>query len=254
MLILAVTSKIWYVSDQLRVLVAAGTVHIVSPLIKRELPAADVTAAINPHQLRLAVRGRVRYDAVLTDLIWNDPRLEYAFDGLDVIAALREEDRVAPVIIAAQGQSLELDHLAEALTHPEVVGVIYKTVGPAQLAQAITIAAAGKRLPVDQYPTGVPAAMLPIETYFTKGRRGQAAAHLAGAIAAHRACDAPSLAAATGMSINTVNKLTAYLGPLIRARHEHPDDLPITSQTVYRWCGEHAHYLSSWNRRHTDSH
>ena len=40
-----------------------------------------------------------------------------------------------------------------------------------------------------------------------------------------------------------------YLGPLIRERGEHAEGLPLTTQTVYRWCGEHARYLISWCRR-----
>jgi hypothetical protein len=73
---------------------------------------------------------------------------------------------------------------------------------------------------------------------------------MAGAIAAGRAANHDTLATAAKCSRNTAVKVAEkYLGPLIRERGEHAGDLPLTTQTVYRWCGEHARYLISWCRR-----
>jgi hypothetical protein len=73
---------------------------------------------------------------------------------------------------------------------------------------------------------------------------------MAGAIAAGRAANHDTLATAAKCSRNTAVKVAEkYLGPLIRERAEHADDLPLTTQTVYRWCGEHSRYLISWCRR-----
>ena len=73
---------------------------------------------------------------------------------------------------------------------------------------------------------------------------------MAGAIAAGRAANHDTLATAAKCSRNTAVKVAEkYLGPLIRERGEHADHLPLTTQTVYRWCGEHARYLISWCRR-----
>jgi hypothetical protein len=237
------------VANAIRVLVASALAPIIAPTLAERL-GADVHCATGPDALRRAVDGRVRFDVVLADLIWNDVALEYAFDGLDVLATLTRLNRTAPVIAATQGQSTELDHLAEILDHPDVVGVCQKRAGPAGVLDAVSRVAAGRPLPARQFPTGLPAGLPPIHQYFAAGRRGRTAGRLAGAIAYRRASDAASLHAATDIPLNTVNKLSSYLGPLITARAEHPRDMPITAPVVYRWCGEHRHYLTSWYRRH----
>jgi hypothetical protein len=237
------------VGDAIRVLVAAALAPIIAPTLEERL-GADVHCATGPEQLRRAVDGRVRFDVVLADLIWNDAALEYSFDGLDVLATLSRLNRTAPVIAAAQGQRFEHDHLAEALDHPDVVGVCQKLAGPARVLDAVSRVAAGRPLPRRQFPTGLPGGVPSIHRHFATGRRGLTAGRLAGAIAARQASDAASLHAATGIPLNTVNKLGSYLGPLITARAEHPPGLPVTAAVVYRWCGEHRHYLTSWYRRH----
>jgi len=90
-----------------------------------------------------------------------------------------------------------------------------------------------------------------IHQFFGGGRRGETAGRMAGAIAAGQASNYDTLAAAAGCSRNTAIKVAdKYLGPLIRERDEHPDHVPLTTQVVYRWCGEHSRYLVSWCRRH----
>jgi hypothetical protein len=237
------------VPNAIRVLVASALAPIIAPTLTDRL-GADVHCATGPDSLRRAVDGRVRFDVVLADLIWNDIELEYAFDGLDVLAVLSRLNRTAPVIAATQGQSVEFDHLAEILDHPDVVGVCQKPAGPASLLDAVSRVSAGRPLPTRLFPTGLPTGAPPIHQYFASGRRGLTAGRLAGAIADRRASDAASLHAATGIPLNTVNKLGGYLGPLITARAEHPRELPVTAPVIYRWCGEHRHYLTSWYRRH----
>ena len=74
------------------------------------------------------------------------------------------------------------------------------------------------------------------------------------AIASGNAADNATLAAVTKVSINTANKVaTNYIGPLMRARNEHDERLPLTQPSVYRWCGLHARYIVSWCRRHDHS-
>ncbi len=87
-----------------------------------------------------------------------------------------------------------------------------------------------------------------IHAYFKKGR-GATAARLAGAIASGRAANHETLASAAHVGYDTAAKLVDYLGPLIKARREHNQDLKMTPEIVYRWCGEHASYILSWCRR-----
>jgi CheY-like chemotaxis protein len=228
-----------------RILVAAALGRVIEPAIRAAFSDATVVLAASGSAIRRAVQSRVRFDVVLTDLMWNDASVEFEFDGLDVIAILRDVDRTAPIVIAAQGHGVERDHLDEAVVQPEVVGIYQKSTGPGPLVHALQLACTGQRLPGGVSPRGTPT----IYSYFGSGRRGATAARLAGAIAAGRASDSRTLAAAARIPLNTVNKLTYYLGPLIEKRHEHDPHLPLTSQVVYRWCGEHAHYILSWCRR-----
>ena len=87
-----------------------------------------------------------------------------------------------------------------------------------------------------------------IHAYFKKGK-GATAARLAGAIASGRAVNHDTLASTAHVGYDTAAKLVDYLGPLIKARREHNQDLKMTPEVVYRWCGEHAAYILSWCRR-----
>ena len=88
-----------------------------------------------------------------------------------------------------------------------------------------------------------------IHAYFKKGK-GATAARLAGAIASGRAVNHDTLASTAHVGYDTAAKIVDYLGPLIRARREHDQELKMTPEVVYRWCGEHAAYILSWCRRH----
>jgi CheY-like chemotaxis protein len=196
-----------------------------------------------------ALGDRLRFDVVVADLTWNDYAIEFSFDGLDVLNALRQGRRQTPVIFAAQGHGLERDHLDEAIEQPEVVGIYRKASGPQPLMEAIEIAVTGGTLAASRFPPGASPPDIPrIHSYFGRGK-GATAARLAGAIASGRAVNHETLASTAHVGYDTAAKLVEYLGPLIKDRREHSRELKMTPEVVYRWCGEHARYILSWCRR-----
>jgi len=232
-----------------RILVASALGKIIAPILEEAIDGALVTAACQETDIERAIPNQMRFDAVLIDLTWNDYRLEKEFDGLDVLQLLRDTDRIAPVIFAAQGHGVEREHLEEAILQPEVKCLIQKADGKGPLIAAAQAVSYG--LPV---PKGAAASLNQrsansIYQFFTRPRNGPTLARIAGAIATGRATDAESLADATGYALNTVNKLTQQFGPMIKARGEHDENLRLTAQVVYRWCGEHSCYIRSWCRR-----
>lgn len=232
-------------SDAMRILVASPLGHVVAAPLQAAINGSTIVVATNEAEVISNVSGRVRFDVVSADLVWNNPNSEWTFDGLDVIEVLRLRDRLAPVLLATQGHSMELDLLDEAARRDEVVGTVAKSDGFAVLVDALRTAALGRRV-----PSSVPTAGRPSLHELFTGQRGQTAGRLAGAIAASRATDSASLARVAKVSPNTANKVTSlYLGPIITRRGEHDPDLPLTQAAVYRWCGLHARYLVSWCRR-----
>lgn len=228
----------------LRILVASPLGRIVAPSVAAAFPAWEIDVAEDRESVRRQVIGRVRFDVVIADLVWNNPELEFTFDGLDVIDVLHEANRLAPVILARQGHSMELDLLDEARLRPEVVSVFHKSAGTGELPALIRDAAVGK-----SHPTPPASRKPPLYELF-RGRKGQTAGRMAGAIAAGRASDSATLATAAGVGVNTATKVaTHYLVPIIRQRGEHDPTVPLTLPAVYRWCGLHARYLVSWCRR-----
>jgi hypothetical protein len=233
-----------------RILVAAALALIIEPLLTQEFCDATIELADCRTAVEHAITDRVRFDVVISDLTWYDQAVEFSFDGLDVLDILRKARRPAPVVFAAQGHLIERDHLDEAVEQDEIAGIYRKMTGPGPLFEAVRIAAAGRRLPVSQFPPGDSPADVPrIHTYFSSGR-GLTAASMAGAIASGRAVNHETLAEAAHVSRNTARRLVDYLGPLIKGRGEHSGDRMMTPEVVYRWCGEHARYILSWCRRH----
>lgn len=229
-----------------RILVASPLGKVVHPILSAAFPHAAVIVAVDRDSLRREISGRVRFDVVVADLVWNDPQLEFTLDGLDVIDFLRDANRPAPVILATQGHRMEHDHLDEACLRPEVAYVFAKSSGAENLPALIRSAAIGNR----ETTTRTKLRKDALYNLF-QSRRGQTAARLAGAIAAGRCTDAATLAEATSVAVNTASKVaTQYLGPIIQQRGEHESALPMTLAAVYRWCGLHANYLVSWCRRH----
>ncbi len=235
--------------DGPRILVAAALGKIIEPILQQSLSDATVRIAEDKAAVERAVSDRLRFDVVVADLTWNDYAIEYSFDGLDVLNALRSALRPTPVIFAAQGHGLERDHLDEAVEQPEVVGIYRKAMGPRPLIEAIEIAVKGGNLTASRFPQGGSPPDIPrIHAYFGKGK-GITAARLAGAIASGRAVNHETLASTAHVGYDTAAKLVDYLGPLIRERREHSHELKMTPEVVYRWCGEHARYILSWCRR-----
>ncbi|QHN15662.1 response regulator [Gordonia amarae] len=240
---------ITHVPTDMRILIASPLGDVIAAPMNAAFPDATITVARDETEFRSSIAARVRFDVVTADLVFNRPDLEWKFDGLDVIDGLNQADRRAPVLIATQGHSMENDHLAEARLRPDVSGVIAKAVGFAALADAMGKLALGQTLPM--HP---PVSNKPSLFELFDGRRGITAGRLAGAIASGNAADNATLAAAAKVSPNTANKVaTNYLGPIIRARGEHDDRLPLTQPSVYRWCGLHARYIVSWCRRNGHS-
>lgn len=234
----------------LRILIASPLGHVVAAPLGANLANVTVAVAGTETEFLRAVSGQVRYDVVLADLIWNHPESEWTFDGLDVIDRLNQTARQAPVILATQGHGMETDHLEEARLRPEVFGVIAKSEGLHHLMEAVQTVALGQRLAERAAPSN---RRTPLYELLT-GQRGRTAGRMAGAIASGRAGDNATLAAAAKVSPSTANKVTShYLGPMITARHEHDEALPLTQGAVYRWCGLHARYLVSWCRRNGHS-
>ena len=232
-------------STGLRILIASPLGRIIAAPLEANFPDVTVTVAATEAEFDRAITGRVRYDVVSADIICNQPQTLWTFDGVVAIDRLREVDRLAPVILATQGHSMERDHLDEALLRDEVWGVFPKSAGLHPLMDSIRSVALGNRLPTEAHPRYPE----PLYTYL-QGRRGSTAGRFAGAIAAGRASDNATLAAATKVASSTANKVTShYLGPIMIARGEHDESQPLTQGSVYRWCGLHARYLVSWCRR-----
>jgi len=167
--------------DGPRILVAAALGKIIEPILRQSLTDARVRIAEDKGAVLRAIGDRLRFDVAVIDLTWMDYAVEYSFDGLDVLDALRHAGRQTPVIFAAQGHGLERDHLDEAVEQPEVVGIYRKAIGPAPLIEAIDIAVSGGRLEVSRFPPGSsPPDIMRIHAYFKKGK-GTTAARLAGA-------------------------------------------------------------------------
>lgn len=230
--------------DGLRILVASPLGLIVRPALAARFPAGTVTVARDRAEVERAVRGRLRHDVVVCDLLWNS-EAEFAFDGLDVLEVLRAADRAAPVVMALQGHGLEADHLDEVLERPEVRGVLRKSDGPPALFGVLAEVAAGG---TSRPPPSTPAVPT-LHGWFSHGR-GRTAARMAGAIASGRAVSHATLASAANVRYDTAAKIgREYLGELIWRRGEHTGPT-VPSSVVYRWCGEHARYILSWCRRH----
>ncbi|MFC0313710.1 response regulator [Gordonia phosphorivorans] len=234
----------------LRILIASPLGRVISGPLESAFDDVKVAVATNDDELTAIISGTVRYDVVAADLIWNRPEMEWTFDGLDVIDRLNQAQRTAPVLLATQGHSIENDLLEEARLRPEVFGVVPKAAGLPVIMDGLRSAALGRRLP--QPP--VPGPRRPPLYELLSDRRGQTAGRMAGAIASGRASDGASLASVAKVSPSTANKVTShYLGPMLLARDEHDEQLPLTQGSIYRWCGLHARYLISWCRRHGHS-
>lgn len=233
-----------------RVLVCSPLGEVIKPPLMAGLRRADrralVEVATDPAKVRSVVASNPRFDVALVDILWNDSRYEARFDGLDAVEVLHKRGAegigVPPIVFARQGHSAERDHLHEAIERGILAGVVQKGASLESLLAAVTTALDRGRL-ADQ-----PAA--PRHTLHAWFTTHPNAARMAGAIAAGRATDAATLAKICAVSSFTAHRVSSeHLGPLIRDRKEIAPDQKLTVQVVYRWCGEHRHYIVSWCRR-----
>ena len=235
--------------DGPRILVAAALGKIIEPILRQSLTDATIRIAEDKAAVQRAISDRLRFDVVVTDLTWMDYALEYSFDGLDVLNALRQAGRQTPVIFAAQGHGRERDHLDEAVEQPEVVGIYRKATGPAPLIESIDIAVSGGSMDVSRFP---PAIARQISCGFTPISKRVRARPRPGWPGRSRRVARSTMTRSRAPRMSDMTpppRYVDYLGPLIRARREHNQELKMTPEVIYRWCGEHAAYILSWCRR-----
>ena len=179
----------------LRILIASPLGHVVAAPLESAFADVTVVVARDRNEFLSSVAARVRFDVVSADLVFNRPDLEWTFDGLDVIEGLRSANRLAPVLLATQGHSMEEDHLAEARLRSDVSGVVAKSDGLQVFMDSLKSVALGQHL-------NLSVAKSPRPSLFElfDGRRGTTAARLAGAIASGNAADNATLAAAAKVS------------------------------------------------------
>jgi len=195
-------------------------------------------------------RPRQRFDVVLVDLMWNDFELEWTYDGMDVLAAMNARGRHEDVALACQGHGFERPYLEEGRGHPDVKGLILKSSGPGVL-DGIRAVASGQ-IYVDRvlgdalHPPGAA-----IADYFAGTPR---LARIAGVIASGAAGNWKAVSEALSVSIDNVNVASDLFRPMLATRSELPfGDHEPTQATIYRWCGENAHYILSWCRRNAQT-
>ncbi|CAN5284784.1 hypothetical protein BH09ACT12_BH09ACT12_25930 [soil metagenome] len=227
-----------------RLLVASPLADVVREPLERLLEPAIVISAGSPDEVRQALKTGLRFDAVLTDLVSNAESWGFGFDGLDVLSIVRQRDPGTPLVYALHSEQGESEHVAELTARGEATALVLKTQPLVGIADVLRDAVSRPGGAVRRRPGSA------LYDYFSSGQRGVTAGRLAGAIAAGRASDTESLAAAASVSSSTAEKLAGYLRPIMVAREEHRPELRLTSASVYRWCGLHARYLTSWCRRH----
>src|ERR1700761_5932563 len=76
--------------DGPRILIAAALGRIIEPILRQSLTDATIRIAEDKAAVQRAINDRLRFDVVVTDLTWMDYAVEYSFDGLDVLNALRQ--------------------------------------------------------------------------------------------------------------------------------------------------------------------
>lgn len=227
-------------------------VLLASPLA--EVIAADLAAdhhvevVRTPRDLASTVIGRLRHDVVVADLIWQHGDLVRSFDGLDVVAALSEVGREAPVLLGLSGIPAEQDHLAEGLTLPAVRGVIAKRSGLPRLRAAIDVLAQGGRDFDDCQPDR--SRLLAAPAIHQLFDASHLCAAVAGAIASRQTTGWADIADLTGYATRTVQSAPQRFADLIVAMDEAPEPEAVNQAVLFRWCGEHAPYILSWCRRH----
>jgi DNA-binding NarL/FixJ family response regulator len=224
--------------------------HVVGRFLGIEWGHAE--AATTPDQVvEVMQHERPRFDVVLVDLMWNTFREEWTFDGLDVLEQMRRSERKEPALLACQGHGFERDYLEEGRHHPLVRGMVLKGDPGPLLVEAIETVASGRRF---EHPA-LDAELRPQhESLGHWFERNLLLARVAGAIAAGHGSSYAEVARVLGVSTSTVEKSPALFREVMAPRGEVGPDGDVGQAGIFRWCGEHAHYILSWCRRHRDRH
>lgn len=231
------------VGRPVRVLIASALGEVVRSSVAARF--ADPVVARTPEEVTDALRGGLRFDVAVVDLLWHSYALEWQFDGLDVLAAI-QEGRHCPVLLAAQGLGVEQDHLEAALAHPLTAGTLLKGRGPSSLLEAIDRLAVGGR----HWDDALPGPGLRFTTVGTVLAAHELLAHTCGLVATgvpvSRWAD---IATHVPYAAKTVENAPKLLAPYLLQRGEIDEDSPVSQAMFFRWCGEHARFIMSWCRR-----
>jgi DNA-binding NarL/FixJ family response regulator len=222
--------------------------HVVGRFLGIEWGHAE--AATTPAQVaEVARRERPRFDVVLVDLMWNTFQEEWTFDGLDVLEHMVRSERQEPALLACQGHGFERDYLEEGRHHPLVRGMILKGDPGPVLLEAIGTIAGGGRFEHGHLNAALRRDHEALGHWFA---RNLLLARVAGAIAAGHGASYAEIARVLGVSTSTVEKSPALFREVMAPRGEVGPDGDVGQAAIFRWCGEHAHYILSWCRRHRD--
>lgn len=214
----------------------------------------DLATATTPDAAIKAVGpGRRRFDVVVVDLMWNDFDDEWRFDGLDVLAAMEASANMEWVVFACQGHGFERDYLDEAHTRlitegasGRTRGLVLKSTPGGPLDSILAVAAGGTYVDPLLKPYLRPAEQTVHYWFGTSVRLPR----FAGVVAAGHPLNYELLAELLHTSENYLESHPALFQEMLRALGEVDHGDPVKLPTVARWCGEHAHYVVSWCRRH----
>jgi DNA-binding NarL/FixJ family response regulator len=214
-------------------------------------PWRQIEVATTPEQVAdVFAAERPRFDVVLVDLMWNTFEHEWVFDGLDVLELANRSQLAEPVVLAAQGHGFEREYLEEGRRHRSVRGMILKSdVG--SLLSALRAVAGGGTYDNEYLRRHLRPRTQTLAWQF---EQAPALARAAGVIAAGYGLHYNELASAMSLSTSTVEKMLKLFRTCLSERGEMSADGDLSQAAVFRWCGEHAHFILSWCRRHAAQH
>ncbi|WP_147381610.1 response regulator transcription factor [Nocardioides immobilis] len=192
---------------------------------------------------------RLKFDAILVDLMWNDFDLEWEYDGLDVLAGMFARGRREDVLLACQGHGFERAFLDEGSQHPLVKGVVLKG-RQREALLAIRTVAAGRKFKDPMINSEITPPERSIGYFLSKSKR---LARFAGVIASGRVTSYQEIARALHVAPATANRVPDAFRPMLEVRGEWRDVRgPNRQALIFQWCGENAHYILSWCRRNVE--
>jgi DNA-binding NarL/FixJ family response regulator len=228
-----------------RILLATVLGKFAEPHLLHSFKDAAVHSVGSPQGLQAVLTSRLQFDVLVADLCWPG----YAFDGLDVLKLVRDNERWVQVILVASGTPGERDYIDEAADSHRVAGTYHVGLGPDALVRAVRTTLAGGKLTEPDVTAHVGAPGNTRIDHFLRRRKSASLAKVLGVIASGRAADYRAIANITGIPEDTVNKTPAALQQLLVARGELAPGAVTNAGVLYRWCGLHADYLLSWCRR-----